>query len=101
MKNLRTIAERIFIGRNSGNLAERFQDHLILTVPLLIISAAGAGIIPLLGRTDGAASLAPAMFAMTAIAMFSALIVVAYVLLMTVLLVVLGLIVKDTKADNA
>lgn len=101
MKKLRTIAERIFLGRNSGNIIERFQDHLILTVPLLIISGAGAGMIPLLGHTDGVASFAPALFAVTAIAMFSVLIVVAYVLLMTMLLVVLGLVAKDTKADAA
>jgi hypothetical protein len=50
MKEFRTIPERIFLGRNTGNLTERFSYHLLLTVQLLIVSAVGLGISTIVGR---------------------------------------------------
>ena len=97
MKKLRTIADRIFLGRNSVNPAERFQDHLLLAVPLLLTGGVGAGMIPLLGHTDGTAFLVPVLVAVTATAITASVIVVGYVLLVSVLLAVLGLTVKDAK----
>lgn len=101
MKNLRAIAERIFLGRNSGNLAERFQDHLIVSIPLLLTGGFGAGLIPLLGHTEGAAFLVPVLIAVTATAVIASVVVVGYVLLVSVLLAVLGLTVKGAKSEEA
>lgn len=101
MKDLRTITERIFLGRRSGNPVERFQDHLILEVPLLIAGAFGAGFVPLLTGIGAPDQLVQVCIAGTAAAVVSSVVVMAYVLLASALLAAISLSSKDAKSTTA
>lgn len=104
MKTIRTAAERIFLGKNSGNLAERFQYHLLVLVPLLILTAAGGAlkkIIELQAKAGQPAYPFVNWLAAASDATGAAVIAIAgYVFALSLVLVVIGVLAKDTGADE-
>lgn len=103
MKTIRTAAERIFLGKNSGNLAERFQYHLLAIIPLLILTAACGPLQKVieLQAKSGRTVYAENWLAVASVVTGTAAIVLAgYVLILSLVLVIIGLRAKGEAANE-
>jgi hypothetical protein len=104
MKTLRT-AGRIFLGKNSGNLAERFRYHLIALVPLFIFTAVGLELRRIIERQAQAGQAIPPienwLAAASDVTGVAALALAGYIMTLSLVLVIIGLLIKGTDEGDA
>lgn len=98
------ILSAIFLGRNTGNLASRFEFHLWALIALFLSSAVGTGF-QQVGQLRAARGEVPpawlaASSALADIATPSAIILLSYVLLLSLALILVGIFVKGEPEDQ-
>lgn len=98
------ILSAIFLGRNTGNLASRFEFHLWALIVLVLSSAVGTGFQKVGQLMAARGEVPPAWYAGTSaladITVPSAIILLSYVLLLSLVLIVLGIFVKGEPEDQ-
>jgi hypothetical protein len=99
------ILSALFLGRNTGNLASRFEFHLWALIALFLMSAVGTGF-QKIGQLQKAHGDAPPAWltgasAIADITMPTAIILLGYVTLLSLALCVVGLLVKGEPEDQA